>query len=96
MEILLWLSLFAVTYPYAIYPALLLAWNRLAGRRLPRPDPAYRPTVTIILPVHNEASRIEARITNLLALDYPLDQMQVLVIGDGCTDDTLDRAARGR
>ena len=33
MEVLFWISLFAVVYPYAIYPALLVAWNRLAGRR---------------------------------------------------------------
>ena len=93
VEILFWLSLFAVAYPYAIYPALLVGWNRLAGRRLPEPDPAHRPSVTVILPVHNEARRIEAKIANLLALDYPMDLLQLIVIGDGCTDDTLERAA---
>jgi hypothetical protein len=94
VEILFWLSLLAVAYPYAIYPALLVGWNRLAGRRLPLPDLTYRPTVSVILPVHNEASRIEAKINNLLALDYPKDRLQLIVIGDGCTDDTLERAAK--
>ena len=42
---LFWLSLAAVMYPYAIYPVLLAAWNRLAGRRLPDPDPGHRPRV---------------------------------------------------
>ena len=91
---LFWISLLAVIYPYALYPALLVAWNRLAGRASPRPDPAHRPTVTVILPVHNEARRIEAKIANLQALDYPRDLLQLIVIGDGCTDDTLERAAR--
>ena len=94
MEIVFWISLLAVAYPYAIYPALLVGWNRLARRRLPEPDPAHRPSVTVILPVHNEARRIEAKIANLLALDYPRDRLQLVVIGDGCTDDTLGRAAR--
>ena len=94
MEILFWLSLFAVAYPYAIYPALLVGWNRIARRRLPQPDEAHRPTVSVILPVHNEARRIEAKIANLLALDYPRDRLQCIVVGDGCTDDTLARAAR--
>ena len=94
MEALFWISLLAVFYPYALYPALLVGWNRLVGRRLPQPDPAYRPAVTIILPVHNEAGRIEAKIANLLALDYPTDRLQLVVIGDGCTDDTLERAVR--
>jgi glycosyltransferase involved in cell wall biosynthesis len=89
VEILFWLNLLAVAYPYAIYPALLVGWNRLARRRLPEPDPAHCPSVTVILPVHNEARRIEAKIANLLALDYPMDLLQLIVIGDGCTDDTL-------
>jgi glycosyltransferase involved in cell wall biosynthesis len=93
VETLFWISLFAVAYPYAIYPALLVGWNRLTGRKLPRPDPAHRPSVTVILPVHNEARRIEAKIANLLSLDYPMDLLQLIVIGDGCTDDTLALAA---
>ena len=93
MKILFWLSLLAVAYPYAIYPALLVGWNRLARRQLPQPDAAHRPTVSVILPVHNEARRIQAKIANLLALDYPRDRLQLIVIGDGCTDDTLAQAA---
>jgi glycosyltransferase involved in cell wall biosynthesis len=42
--------------------------------------------------VHNEARRIPEKIRNLLALDYPPEKMQILVIGDGCTDDSLERA----
>jgi glycosyltransferase involved in cell wall biosynthesis len=59
---------------------------------LPKPDLGHRPSVTVILPVHNEARRIEAKIANLLALDYPMDLLQLIVIGDGCTDDTLTLA----
>jgi len=91
---LFWISLLAVLYPYALYPALLVAWNRLAGRRLLAPHPTHRPSVSVILPVHNEARRIEAKIANLLALAYPRDRLQLIVIGDGCTDDTLERAVR--
>lgn len=94
MEALFWIGLFAVVYPYAIYPALLVAWNRLTGRRAPLPDLAHRPSVSVILPVHNEARRIEAKVKNLLELDYPADRLELIVIGDGCTDDTLERAAR--
>lgn len=94
MEALFWISLFAVVYPYAVYPALLVVWNRLTGRRGLVPDVAFRPGVSVILPVHNEARRIEAKVNNLLELDYPADRLQLVVIGDGCTDDTLERAAR--
>ncbi len=94
MHILFWTSLALLAYPYVIYPALLVAFNRLIGRRPHAADAAFEPAVTVILPVHNEARRIEAKIANLLALDYPLAKMQVLVIGDACTDDTLERAQR--
>lgn len=87
-----WLSLAAIAYPYAIYPVLLAAANRLAGRRLPASDAAHRPTVTLICPVHNEERRIAEKIRNLLALDYPAERLQIVIVGDGCTDRTLELA----
>jgi glycosyltransferase involved in cell wall biosynthesis len=87
-----WISVLAIAYPYAIYPAVLTLMNRMAGRRAHTGDAASRPSVTLILPVHNEAKRIEAKMRNILELDYPAQKMQVLVIGDACTDDTLARA----
>jgi glycosyltransferase involved in cell wall biosynthesis len=92
VETVLWLCLFLIAYPYAIYPAALVLLNRLAGRKAHAGDASFEPTVTVILPVHNEARRIAGKVANLLALDYPMSKVQVLVIGDGCTDDTLDRA----
>ncbi len=93
MKLLFWASVLAIVYPYVLYPALLVMWNRLTGRRAPVPDLTHRPSVSVILPVHNEARRIEAKVRNLLQLDYPGERLQLVVIGDGCTDDTLDRAS---
>lgn len=92
MELLFWICALLVAYPYAIYPVVLVAINRLGVRRVHTADVSYEPTLTVIMPVHNEARRIGAKVANLLALDYPREKMQILVIGDGCTDDTLERA----
>ena len=92
LVVVFWASLAAVAYPYLIYPLLLAGWNRLARRRAPAPQPGYQPTVTIICPVHNEAARIGGKVRNLLTLDYPAERMQILVIGDGCTDGSLELA----
>lgn len=92
MATLFWICLFLIAYPYAIYPLALAVLNRLGGRR-DHVAAALEPTVSIIMPVHNEARRIEAKIRNLLELDYPREKIQILVIGDACTDDTLHRAA---
>lgn len=87
-----WICLALVAYPYAIYPLLLVLTNRVAGRRPHAGDPRYLPAVSIILPVHNEAVRVVAKMRNLLAQDYPPERMQIVVVGDACTDDTLERA----
>ena len=87
-----WICVALVAYPYAIYPLLLVGMNRLFGRRAHVGAEDWLPTVSVILPVHNEAVRVTAKIRNLLAQDYPPDRLQILIIGDACTDDTLDRA----
>lgn len=92
MVVLFWICLAAIVYPYLVYPALLVLINRLAGRRAHEPRPGYLPSVTILMPVHNEAKRVPAKIANLLALDYPADRVQIIAIADGCKDDSADSA----
>ena len=50
--------------------------------------------MTVIVVAHDEADRIEARIENLLALDYPRDRLQIIVGSDGSSDGTVQRARR--
>jgi cellulose synthase/poly-beta-1,6-N-acetylglucosamine synthase-like glycosyltransferase len=87
---LFWVSVAGVLYPYFGYPLLL--W--LLGRR--RRDEAGGetdlPTVTMIVPVHNEASRLLRKIENTAALRYPADKLQILIVSDGSTDDTVELA----
>ena len=91
MRSVFWLSALMVAYVYAGYPVLLACWAR--WRPLPAPRPAAPsddlPTVSIVIAARNEAARLAARIENLLALDYPADRRQIIVISDGSSDDTL-------
>ena len=55
------------------------------------------PHVTVLIPAHNEERVIERTVRCLLALDYPDDRLDILVIDDASTDATpqvLDRMAR--
>lgn len=91
-EFVFWLSAGLLTYTFAGYPALLWTWAKLRRRR--HPAGTFEPTVTVLVVAHNEAGRIEARLENLLELDYPRDRMEILLASDGSSDDTVARAKR--
>jgi biofilm PGA synthesis N-glycosyltransferase PgaC len=93
-----WLSAFIIGYVYAGYPALLAVWARVVRRpTLPEPPAWGRlPGVSIVLAARNEGARLPARLENLLALDYPSDRRQIVVVSDGSTDDTLEVLAAYR
>ena len=46
------------------------------------------PTVSISVPAYNEESQIRDLIKSLLALDYPRDRLQMLVVSDASSDRT--------
>ncbi len=53
---------------------------------------SYTPSVSIMVPAHNEGAGIEASIQSLLEMDYPF--IDIIVINDGSVDDTLERASK--
>lgn len=75
-----------VAWVYFGYPlALALGLFGPAKRFIRR---SITPTVSIIVPAHNEEAGIEAKIQNLLALDYPHEKVKILVGSDGSSDRT--------
>jgi cellulose synthase/poly-beta-1,6-N-acetylglucosamine synthase-like glycosyltransferase len=78
---------------YVGYPLLVLVLAALSPRS-PR-DPAARdpeaPDVALVIPAHDEAEIIEAKVRNVLAIDYPRRRLRVAVISDGSSDDTCAR-----
>lgn len=53
-------------------------------------DTGFRPRVAVIVACKNEEQVIRALVTSLLALDYPVALLQVIVVNDGSTDRTGD------
>jgi lipopolysaccharide/colanic/teichoic acid biosynthesis glycosyltransferase len=82
--------------PYAIYPLMV----RVAARRAAPRFVAERvaddglPFVSVLVPAHNEAAVIAAKIENALAFDYPHDRYEIIVGSDGSTDGS-DRIVQG-
>ena len=90
-------SMLLVVYHHAIYPLILRAVQR--SRKIPTVDVSPRqydrtqeddalPHISILIPAYNEAAWIQAKIYNLVVLDYPSDKLKVVLACDGCTDDT--------
>jgi cellulose synthase/poly-beta-1,6-N-acetylglucosamine synthase-like glycosyltransferase len=75
-------------YSYFIYPGLLWIFGRFRKPPAAWPDPAVWPTVSISLPAYNEARSIRRTLDSLLAIDYPADRRQILVISDASSDGT--------
>jgi len=82
------MSLAVGVYAYIGYPLVLKTLSR--SRRLPSAaDRAGAwPLISIAIPVYNEAGVIADTLERILALDYPADRRQILVISDASTDGT--------
>jgi cellulose synthase/poly-beta-1,6-N-acetylglucosamine synthase-like glycosyltransferase len=91
LEIVFWASLAALAWTHIGYPAAVAALARVRPRP-PRRAPIL-PAVTLIVPAHNEEDVIERKLENVLGLDYPRDQLEVVVASDDSRDATHDIVA---
>src|SRR5262245_6393306 len=93
--ILIW---FMIAYQFVLW-ALGYRFSRLAERERNELDAVAAagnddlPGVSILLPAHNEEVVIEQTLSSLLALKYPQDRLEILVINDASTDRTGELAA---
>lgn len=88
---LVWAGLLLVGYTYVGYFVLVAALARVRGR-----TPALgesTPPLTVVIAAYNEAAQIGARVRDVLAQDYPAQNLRVIVASDGSTDGT-DVAAK--
>ena len=81
-----WLFLFLVFYAYFGYPASLVLLKVVRRRKVLKGD--YDASVTLIITAFNEEKRIREKLENSLALGYPKEKLQILVVSDGSVDAT--------
>ena len=86
MTWIFWLAAALVAYTYVGYAGWLRL--RLLWRCHPVLRGAVTPSVSVIMIVRNEEKILESKLRNLLSLDYPQNQLQVVVVSDGSTDRT--------
>lgn len=86
MELMFLASLSVIAYTYIGYPVILMALSVIVSKPVKKAD--IYPFVSVIISAYNEEKIIEARVNNLLELDYPRDKMEIIVGSDGSTDET--------
>ncbi len=98
MKWVFWIAVALIAYSYFGYPAWLWVRSKWSPRPVRRSHD--EPTVSGILVVRNEEAIVARKLDNLLALDYPAEKLEVVVVSDGSDDRTpvilRDYAARGR
>lgn len=88
--VLFWGSIFTLFYIYFGYPLLLTLWAKLFGAKKIAKQMGFTPSVTFVVPAHNEAAVIGKKLAALKTIEYP--NFDILVSCDGCDDGTVDIA----
>lgn len=84
---------------YGLYVILVLRnsktrqYVQLVNKTLMKPlDNPNLPSVSILIPTHNEQDVISKKLQNIAELKYPLEKIEVLLLDDGSTDKTCEIA----
>ncbi len=92
-----------VIYHHIGYPVVLKLMARTIDNDLPSfyhrhyritPLDHMLPRVCLVMPAFNEEECIQEKIRNIAALDYPENKLRLVIMCDGCTDDTAILARR--
>ena len=98
---MLWTAGVALMYVFlfiSLYFQVFMLVSFIEVRRRPRHPALIRagraaddtlPSVAVIVPCFNEEATVGGTIESLLALDYPEDKLEIIIVDDGSKDDTL-------
>jgi cellulose synthase/poly-beta-1,6-N-acetylglucosamine synthase-like glycosyltransferase len=84
--IFFWSAVSLLVYTFVLFPALIIVRGLLFRKPHKRADST--PSVSLIVPAYNEEKCIEAKLKNISSLDYPSQELEVIIASDGSTDHT--------
>jgi len=91
MQTLFWLLGGLVAYVYLGYPLLMAFLSKVRPAKPVRKG-SLTPVVSLIIAAYNEEKTLKDKLDNCLALNYPREKLEVLVVSDGSTDATAEIA----
>jgi hyaluronan synthase len=80
-------------YTVLVSSYVLSRFALAAFYRAPR-DAGLTPSVAIVVPAYNEGEAVARTIHSCLALDYPAEELEIVVVNDGSSDDTWEQMLR--
>lgn len=86
MEVIFWISLILVAYTLIGYPVIANLLAIVARRDVQKQY--IEPRISFIIAAYNEETSIAEKLEQTLALDYPPDQLEIIVADDGSSDRT--------
>jgi cellulose synthase/poly-beta-1,6-N-acetylglucosamine synthase-like glycosyltransferase len=86
VEIIFWLAIVWIVYANFGYALILWLVSRFVQSPVQKAD--IMPAVSFLIAAHNEEKVIVTKLENTLALDYPHEKMQIIVMSDASTDRT--------
>ena len=86
LESVFWISLISVVYVYFGYPIILFILSTIFTKPVNKQN--ITPTVSIVISVHNEEGTIKDKILNCLELDYPKENIEIMIGSDSSADKT--------
>ena len=86
MKFIFWSAVATVGYTYLGYMVCL--WIRRAWHRQPVRSRSYLPSISIVLVVRNEVNHLENKLRSFMAMSYPPEKVEMIVVSDGSSDGT--------
>src|SRR6266496_168977 len=86
LEALFWGSLGTLLYVFVGF--IVVLWIVSKARHLPVQRREFTPSVSVIIAAFNEEKHIRQKIANCQEFRYPKEDLEIVVVSDGSTDDT--------
>jgi cellulose synthase/poly-beta-1,6-N-acetylglucosamine synthase-like glycosyltransferase len=88
IEILFWILAASTFWVYFGYFLFLIIVSKIFYRKTIKDD--ITPGVSVVITAYNEERRIAEKLENTLALDYPHQSLEIIVVNDCSGDKTAD------
>ena len=91
MELILIISILIIIHGYGGYIIPIVLFGLFKQRKINKSSDASKyHTICIVIAAYNEESCIEEKIINTLDIDYPKEYLNIFIVTDGSTDNTVD------